>query len=331
MRKISLVSLIFAPIAAIVFSLTVGAFSLSISEVFTALWGIITDRQALGEDISQDILLKIRGPRIVGACLVGAALAVSGACFQALFRNPLTSPYTLGVSNGAGFGAASAILIGGGTIIVQFGAITGALLAIGLTFFLGRSNKASTVTLLLSGLLVSSLFGSLISLMKFVADPFDTLPSIVFWLMGSLASADATAIVYTVPAVLILLGLVFIYRWRINVMSLDDDLAQSYGINIRRDRLIIVFVASVLAAIVISFAGIIGWVGIVVPHLARMLVGDDFRRLFWASISLGITFMVLIDVIARSATDVEIPIGVITGIAGIPLFMYLIYAKRVHF
>lgn len=114
-------------------------------------------------------------------------------------------------------------------------------------------------------------------------------------------------------------------------MSLDDDLAQSYGINIRRDRLIIVFVASVLAAIVISFAGIIGWVGIVVPHLARMLVGDDFRRLFWASISLGITFMVLIDVIARSATDVEIPIGVITGIAGIPLFMYLIYAKRVHF
>lgn len=117
------------------------------------------------------------------------------------------------MSNGAGFGAASAILIGGGTIIVQFGAIAGALLAIGLTFFLGRSNKASTVTLLLSGLLVSSLFGSLISLMKFVADPFDTLPSIVFWLMGSLASADATAIVYTVPAVIILLGLVFIYRW----------------------------------------------------------------------------------------------------------------------
>lgn len=324
-------TLVALPLVLMTVSAVSGAYPVSVSNVISAAVHPILPSITIADQQAYILLTQVRFPRILAAGLVGSGLAIAGCVFQAIFRNPLSSPYTLGVSNGAGFGAALGILLGGSAWLVQISAVVWALIAIALTFALSTRSHGSTVTLLLSGMLVGSLFASLVSLIKFVADPYEKLPQIIFWLMGSLATVSLTQVLSIIPLYLAALALIFGLRWRLTVLSFDEDFARSFGVDTRRDLAVSVVAASALAAAVVSIAGIVGWIGVVVPHFARMLVGADLRKVLPTSISLGASFMLLIDLIARSASAVEIPIGVLTGIVGIPLFLWLIHRGKVRF
>ncbi len=325
-------SLIFIllPIVIILISLCVGAYDVSITDIFKIFASKITHDNNRVEDIAVSIILDTRLPRIIGAVLVGAGLSVSGAVFQCIFKNPLADPYTLGVSNGAGFGAAVAIVLSVSSLSVQSFAMAFGIFAVFLTFLLSIKNNKSTVTLILSGMLVSALFSSLVSLIKFVADPFEKLPQIIYWLMGTMVGINYSKIISVLPAYIIAMLIIYLYRWRINVLSMGDVQAKSFGIDVKKDRMVVIIASTLLTALVVSISGIIGWVGIVVPHLARLLVGPDFRKLMLVSISLGISYLLIIDDLCRSLTSMEIPIGVVTGIIGIPVFVYFIYTRKVN-
>lgn len=325
-------SLIFVllPLIIILISLCIGAYDVSITDIFKIFASKFThDNNGVGE-IAASIILDTRLPRIIGAVLVGAGLSVSGAVFQCIFKNPLADPYTLGVSNGAGFGAAVAIVLSVSSLSVQSFAMAFGIFAVFLTFLLSIKNNKSTVTLILSGMLVSALFSSLVSLIKFVADPFEKLPQIIYWLMGTMVGINYSKIISVLPAYIIAMLIIYLYRWRINVLSMGDVQAKSFGIDVKKDRMVVIIASTLLTALVVSISGIIGWVGIVVPHLARLLVGPDFRKLMLVSISLGISYLLIIDDICRSLTSMEIPIGVVTGIIGIPVFVYFIYTRKVN-
>ncbi|MBS6559754.1 MAG: iron ABC transporter permease [Clostridiales bacterium] len=318
------------PIILFLISLGIGSYPISPFDVVTILFKGITGNEFLKDPMAFHLLFTVRLPRIISAVLIGAGLSVSGAVFQGLFKNPLADPYTLGVSNGAGFGAGLAIVLSLSTLQIQLVATIFGLFAVLLTFLLSIHSKHSTVSLVLSGMLVGSLFSSLISLIKFTADPFEKLPEIVFWLMGSLVSINYEKILRILPAYVLCMLFLFLIRWRLNVLSLGSEEAQSFGIPVKRDRTLAILACSIITALVVSISGIIGWVGIVIPHLARMIVGADFRKLLPASASLGICYLLLIDDLCRTLTATEIPIGVITGIIGVPLFAYFIYRKKVH-
>lgn len=317
------------PLCLILISLAIGAYDISVSEVVQIVCGKITGKEPAIDAMAVNLIWQVRLPRVLGAVLVGAGLGVSGAVFQGLFRNPLASPYTLGVSNGAGFGASIAIVCSLSSLMIQMSAITFGLLSVGLTFLLAARGRRSTVTLVLSGMLVSSLFSSLVSLIKFMADPFEKLPEIIFWIMGSLSGISYEKLQRILPAYVISMAVILLFRWKLNVLSLGEQEARSFGIHVKRDRGISIVACSVLTALAVSISGIIGWVGIVIPHLARMIVGPDFRKLIPASLSLGICYLLVIDDLCRTLTASEIPIGVITGIIGAPLFIYFIYKGKV--
>ena len=331
LHGVPLIALLIAlPVVTIVISLAVGAYRIEPGEVCSILWAGITG-QAYGDDaMAANLVWQVRMPRILAASLVGGALAIAGAVFQGVFRNPLASPYTLGVSNGAGFGAALGIIAGAGMVVTQFSAIGFGVLTVALTFLIASRSSRSSVTLVLAGMLISSLFASLVSLLKFVADPTEKLPQIVYWLMGSFSAVSYEKIAMIAPLYIAALACVLAFRWRLNVLSLGDTEARSFGIDVKRDRAFVICAASVLSALSVSVSGIIGWVGIVVPHLARMLAGADFRRLLPASFSLGVVYLLAIDDVCRALTSMEIPIGVVTGIIGVPVFLYFIYRKKVN-
>lgn len=321
--------LVLLPLALLLGSLGVGAYQISLPQALEVLWRALTRAPQTADRVVVGLVLDVRLPRILAAAMVGVGLAVSGSVFQGLFGNPLADPYTLGVSNGAGFGAGLAIVLSLPSVVTQLSAMGFGMAAVGLTFLLSARSPRSSVTLVLSGMLVSALFSSLVALLKFTADPFEKLPQIVFWLMGSLVSVSYGKLLLILPAYAAALAVLLLYRWRINVLSMGSREARSFGVDVRRDRTVVILASTLLTAMVVSVAGIIGWVGIVIPHLARMLVGPDFRRLMPASASLGICYLLVIDNLCRTLTATEIPIGVITGIVGIPLFVYFIYRKKV--
>ena len=322
-------ALIALPLLFAVGSLALGAYAISPLEVCQIILARITGQGAGVDPMAANLVWEVRMPRVLAAAMVGAGLSATGALFQGLFKNPLAAPDTLGVSNGAGFGAALAIVLGLSGFGTQVGAIVFGLVAVGLAFAIVSRGRASTVTLILSGMLIGSLFSSLVSLLKFVADPTEKLPQIVYWLMGSLSGVGYDAILAVLPLYLVFMAVLFLFRWKANVLSLGDAEARSFGIDVGRDRGIIIASCSVVTALTVSMSGIIGWVGIVVPHLARMLVGPDFRRLLPASISLGMCYLIAIDDLCRTVSAFEIPIGVITGIIGVPMFLYFIYRRKV--
>lgn len=329
-RSVRLAAVLIAlPVVFLVGSLALGAYAISPLEVFEIIVSRFTGNTEGIDQMAAGIVWQTRLPRALAAALVGAGLAATGALFQGLFRNPLAAPDTLGVSNGAGFGAGLAIILGASAVGTQLGAIAFGLAAVGLAFAVVSRGRANTVTLILSGMLIGSLFSSLVALLKFVADPTEKLPQIVYWLMGSLSNITYESILMILPLYIVAMAVLFLYRWRVNVLSLGDKEAKSFGLNVARDRGILIVACSVVIALVVSISGIIGWVGIVVPHLARMLVGPDFRRLLPASISLGICYLIAIDDLCRTVTAFEIPIGVITGIIGVPMFLYFIYRRKV--
>ena len=279
--------------------------------------------------VAQRLVLRIRLPRALAALLIGASFGATGTAFQAIFKNPLVDSNILGVTSGAGFGAALALLLFRDPWQIQLFAFAFGLLAVFLAFFGSRLYKSSPLLVLtLMGILVGSLFNSLIALLKYLADPLDTLPAITFWLLGSLTSITWTDI--PALAVIIVAGVVFLLliRWRLNILSLGDAEAKSLGMDPTRSKLWIIICATLMTAAAVSVSGVIGWVGLVIPHAGRLLVGPDHKRLLPVSIALGAAFMLLMDNIARTVLPGEIPLGVLTGLLGVPILILLLRRNR---
>jgi len=276
------------------------------------------------------VLFQIRLPRIVAAACVGAALAAAGAAYQNLFRNPLVSPDILGVSTGAGLGAVIGIWLGLPVILIQALGFAGGLVTVAVVAALARSLRGGGdgLVLVLAGIVVGALAGAAISLVKVLADPYDQLPAITFWLLGSLAGVKAHDVAATIPIVLLGLLPLVLLRFRIGVLSLGDDEARALGVEAGRLRAIVITAATLVTASVVAISGVIGWVGLMVPHMARQLVGPRFDRLLPAAILLGAAFMVAVDTLARTAARIEIPLGVLTAVIGGPAFVWLLARNR---
>ena len=276
-------------------------------------------------DIWDTIVIGIRLPRILAAMLIGASLALAGTSFQGLFRNPLVSPDILGVSQGAGLGAALAILLSGNWIAIEISAFCFALMAVGVSFFLSRVVKGNpTLSLILAGMAIGSLFGAFLALMKYAADPIDQLPAITYWLMGSLASIKSQDLLFAVIPMLIGITILILIRWRFNVLAMGEEEAQALGVDTVKLRTIIVLCCTMITASAVCISGTIGWVGLVIPHIGCLLVGPNHKRLIPVCLLLGAAYLLLIDDIARLVASVEIPIGILTAIIGAPFFIYLL-------
>ncbi|THF55161.1 iron ABC transporter permease [Pseudothauera rhizosphaerae] len=280
---------------------------------------------------TETVVLGIRLPRILAALLVGAALSVAGAAYQGLFRNPMVSPGILGVSAGAGFGAALAILFGYGMVGIQLMAFVWGLAAVATTWAIGAAiarRGDPVLVMVLAGIVVGTLFTAFVSLVKFAADPLDTLPAITFWLMGSLASIDMPDLAAAALPIVLGIAALMAMGWTLNVLCFGDEEARALGLETGRVRLLVIVCATLVTAAAVAISGIIGLVGLVVPHLARMLVGPDHRVLIPVSTVMGGGFLLAVDDFARSLFAVEIPLGIVTAIVGAPFFLYLLRHSR---
>lgn len=315
------------PVAAFIISFTVGRYGISITEILNIFLSKILGLEAFWSGAVETVIFKVRIPRILAAMFVGAALSISGASYQGLFKNPMVSPDILGASAGAGFGAAVGILMNFGFVGIQILSFMFGLGAVALTYLvsnmIGRGNNAILV-LVLTGMVVSTLFSSFISMTKYLADPYSKLPAITFWLMGGLSSVSMNDVkIIFIPILLGTVPLVLL-RWKLNVLSFGEEEAKALGVDTSRIRLIIIVCSTLLTAASVSICGMIGWIGLIIPHLARMLVGPNYKDLLPASILVGSTFLLLVDDVARSAFPLEIPLGILTSIIGAPFFIYLL-------
>lgn len=272
-----------------------------------------------------NIVVNVRLPRVFLAMLAGAGLAMSGAAFQALFANPLAAPDTLGVATGASFGAVLGILWGMSGMGVQLMSLASGLLAVALVVIISRiRNTSSILMIILSGMVVGALFSALVSLVKYAADPQDVLPSITFWMMGALTGATRNAVTAGTPMVILGMSILWLLRWRLNVTTLPADEAASLGIPVKRIRAAVILAATMITASVVSMCGLIGWVGLLVPHAARMIFGANNRFVLPASMVMGALFMLVIDTAARTVAQSEIPVSILTAVVGAPFFIYLL-------
>lgn len=280
-------------------------------------------------DQQSTLFFNVRLPRILLALMVGCCLSVAGAAYQGTFQNPLVSPDILGASQGAAFGAAVAILWGFTAAMVSVSAFCFALLTVLLVLLISSRAKGNhMMVVVLSGVMVSSLFQAGVSYAKLVADPTDELADITYWLMGSLTGAKMAQVVTVFPILFVGCAVLFALRWRINILTMGDDEASTMGVNARLIRIVVIIAATFITAACVSVTGMIGWVGLVIPHLCRMLVGADYKKLIPASMLMGAGFLLLVDDIARLATTAEIPIGILTAFVGAPFFLYLITRRK---
>lgn len=291
-------------------------------------WNVHIGLVPFWEERMETVALRIRLPRILLACLVGCCLSTSGASYQGVFQNPMAAPDILGATSGAAFGAALAILLGGSSYWITISAFFFSLLTMALALLISRTASGKKVlTLVLSGIMVSSLFNAGTSYIKLVADPGNQLPAITYWLMGSLSGAEGkTVSVIILPMLVGILPLVFL-RWRINVLTLGDEEARTIGVNAGFVRVIVIICSTLITAASVSVSGMIGWVGLVIPHLSRKLVGNDYRYLLPTSMLFGALFLLLVDDISRNLLATEIPIGILTAFIGAPFFLWLITRK----
>jgi len=275
-------------------------------------------------------VLGVRGPRVLAALEVGAVLAAAGAAYQGLFRNPLVSPDILGVSSGAALGAVLGIWLSLGVVAIQALAFALGLLAVVVVYAIGAALRRHDpiLVLVLAGVVIGTLLGSCVSLIKYLADPYNQLPAITFWLLGSLASTTAGDVRSVVPAVLLGLLPLYLLRWRMNVMTLGEEEARALGVDTRRVRAVVVAGATLMTAAVVSISGVVGWIGLLIPHVARLLVGPDFGRLLPASVLLGAGYLLAVDTLARTLARIEIPLGVLTALLGAPFFVWVLARAR---
>lgn len=331
-RRFAVLGAVF--LAVLLGSLLVGRYALSPGQLLHMLWTKVTGGAADWPLSDDKVVFAVRLPRVAAAALVGAALAVSGAAYQGMFRNPMVSPDILGASTGAGFGAAVAILLGAGYFGISAAAFCCGLLAVAAAWLVSRLSRTNqTVTLILAGMMISSLFSAGTSFVKLVADTQQQLPAITYWLMGSLSSIkDKDVLFLSIPVTLGMVPLL-VLRWRMNLLTVGEEEAQSMGVNTRRLRGAVIVCATLLTSASVAVSGMIGWVGLVIPHFCRMLFGYDYRRLIPAGALFGASFLLIVDDIARLVTTGELPLGILTAFVGAPLFVYLIVTgggRRVH-
>jgi iron complex transport system permease protein len=276
------------------------------------------------------VVLQVRGPRVLAALLVGAALAAAGTAYQGMFRNPLVSPDILGVSTGAALGAVLGIFLSLNIFWVQMFAFAGGLFAVGLVYGVGSRLRGHDplLALVLTGVVIGTLLGSAIALLKYLADPYNQLPAITFWLLGSLASISPKDLAVAAPLALLGLAPMLLLRWRMNLLALPDDEARALGVDTRRLRTLVVTCATLMTASVVAMSGIIGWVGLLIPHAARLLVGPDFGRLLPLAMLMGAGFLLAVDTLCRTLATIEVPPGVLTALIGTPFFLWLFALAR---
>ncbi|MDR2443366.1 MAG: iron ABC transporter permease [Deltaproteobacteria bacterium] len=313
----------------ILFSLAIGRYDLGLGRLVTIFLSYFGVSGYESPETYQSIVFLVRLPRILLAVLIGGGLAASGAAFQTIFRNPLVSPEILGVSAGAGFGAALAMLANLPAWSVQLSALVFGLMAVAMTLGVARAAPRSEITaMLLGGIVVTALFGAFIGVIKTLADPWNTLPSIVFWLLGSLGRASARDVLMVLPATILGLSLMFLYRFRVETLSAGDDEARTMGVDPIKIRLLVVLAATLITAVGVSVSGMVGWIGLVTPHLARICGGTSFPTLLVRSIAFGAVLTLAIDDLIRSVEVAELPLGVMTALIGTPIFLILLPKTR---
>jgi iron complex transport system permease protein len=319
----ALLLLIFAAFA-------VGRFPVAAGDLANILWAHLTGAEHGLDPTIETVVWKIRGPRVVAALVIGAALAAAGAAYQNMFRNPLVSPDILGVSAGAAVGAVLGIFLSLGVIAIQSLAFAFGLAAVGLVYVTANAVRGHDplLVLVLAGVVVGSLLGACVALMKYLADPYNQLPAITFWLLGSLASATPDDVWSTLPLMIVGLLPMWLLRWRINLLSLDDEEARALGVETGRMRLVVIAAATLMTSAAVAISGVIGWIGLVIPHFARLLVGPDFSRLLPTSVLLGAAFLLAVDTLGRTIARIEIPLGVLTAFVGTPLFLWQLATAR---
>jgi iron complex transport system permease protein len=313
-------------IALALIAFSIGRFSISPGDLLMVLWAKISGSTHALPAAYDAVIFQIRGPRVIAAMLIGAALAGAGAVYQNMFRNPLVSPDILGVSSGAALGAVLAIFLSLPILALQGFAFAGGLLAVAMVYFIGNAVRGHDpiLALILTGVVVGTLLGSGIAMMKYLADPYNQLPAITFWLLGSLSSISPKDLWVAVPLVLVGLIPIFLLRWRMNLLSLSDDEARALGVNVAMLRLVIVTCATLITAAAVAISGIIGWIGLLIPHAARLLIGPEFARMLPLTLLLGASYLLAVDTLARTMASIEIPPGVLTALIGTPLFLWLL-------
>jgi iron complex transport system permease protein len=324
MKSIPYVAAAGTLIALTAIAFAVGRYPVSLSELVSVLAG-----QPVPAAV-ETVVLQVRGPRVLAALLVGAALAAAGTAYQGMFRNPLVSPDILGVSTGAALGAVLAIFMSLGLFSIQIFAFAGGLAAVGLVYAVGSRLRGHDplLALMLTGVVIGTLLGSAIALLKYLADPYNQLPAITFWLLGSLAAVSPPELSHSIPLVLAGLAPMLLLRWRMNLLALPDDEARALGVDTRKLRAVVVACATLMTAAVVAISGIIGWVGLLIPHAARLLVGPDVGRLLPLAMLMGAGFMLAVDTLCRTLATIEVPPGVLTALIGTPFFLWLFALSR---
>lgn len=316
--------------AGVAIAFSVGRFPIGLGDLALALWSRLTGQPSGLPQAAEAVIFNIRGPRVLAAILCGAALAVAGAAFQGLFRNPLVSPDILGASSGAALGAITGIFFSLGVFGIQTLAFGGGLLAVALVYVIGSSIRSGDIVLVLvlTGVVIGSLLGAGVGLLKYLADPYNQLPAMTFWLLGSLAGTDRTDLLPLFGPIALGTVVLLALRWRMNVMSLPEEEARALGLATGPLRIAIVAAATLVTSASVAAAGIIGWVGLIVPHMARFMVGPEFGRLIPTAALLGGGYLLLIDTMARSVAQIEIPLGILTAVIGTPVFIWLLISAR---
>jgi iron complex transport system permease protein len=321
-----------ALLATLLLALGVGRYPLPPVDILAYLASMLglVDLPPERADLLHNLLVEIRLPRVLGAALIGAALSASGASFQAIFRNPLVSPGILGVLGGASFGAALGVLISGHWLVVQLAAFVMGVAAVFLGGLIANLyGRASIIVLVLGGMISGAFFSALLSLVKYAADPADRLPAIVYWLMGSLGALDLSQLTFASAPILVGVALLCALGRALDAMTMGDDEAASLGVSVTAVRYGVIGLATLISSLSVSLAGMVGWIGLVVPHVARLLIGPLNRRLIPASALLGAIFLILADCLSRTIAYAEIPIGVITELLGVPAFILVLrHARR---
>jgi len=319
------IALILLPVLVFYVSIFLGRYNISPLDVVKILLAKIFPIEPTWPRTMEVVIYTVRLPRVLLAMVVGAGLSISGASFQGMFRNPLVSPDILGVSAAAGFGAAVAILLSLDTTTIRIFALVFGLSGVAMTYYISRVYKTTPVLMLvLSGVVVAAFFSALIGATKYLADPYEKLPAITFWLMGSLSLSSTNSLLATVPVIVLGSAGLLLLSWKMNILSMGDEEARSLGVNTEVLKGMIIVCATVITASAVCVSGLIGWVGLVIPHIARMFVGPDHRKLLPASLSIGACYLLAIDDLARTLTSAEIPLGILTAGIGAPFFAYLI-------
>ena len=324
---LAVIAMILLPIATGILCMCFGRMKLPVSDVIGSICSIFT--KEIDNLQTYSVVVNLRLPRIIMAIIVGAGLTCAGDTFQSLFSNPLATPDILGVTSGTCVGAILAIILSCGILETQLIALAFGLVSVLFTLKIAGKNKSgSMVYLVLAGVIASSLFNAIGSLLKYTADPQDKLPEITYWLMGSFTSATYKKLIVGSPLILIGIAIIFLLRWRLNILSLSEDEAKSSGIDIKKTRMLFILASTVITASCVSMCGQVGWIGLLIPHCARMLVGSNNRYVIPISLSLGACFMIIIDTLSRTLSVIELPLSILTAIIGAPVFISLLSKNR---